>query len=158
MRNKKFFLLFFCLCIIGSSCFAFADDADNDSVTIPDNIDTPATVVVDITQLLNRNDSSGSDSLEPDLVQITDLELVNATQTRQTVSPSDTNGFKAVLLTILGDYETVVTDYEYRNNNNTYMSHSIAIEQDYAWICSAAMLGLITYCTFRIIGGMLCKR
>lgn len=158
MRNKKFFLLFFCLCLIGSSCFAFADDADNDSVTIPDNIDTPATVVVDITQLLNRDDSSGSDSLEPDLVQVTDLELVNATQTRQTVTPSDTNGFKAVLLTIIGDYETVVTDYEYRNNNNTYMSHSIAIEQDYAWICSAAMLGLITYCTFRIIGGMLCKR
>lgn len=158
MRNKKFFLLFFCLCLIGSSCFAFADDADNDSVTIPDNIDTPATVVVDITQLLNRDDSSGSDSLEPDLVQVTDLELVNATQTRQTVTPSDTNGFKAILLTIIGDYETVVTDYEYRNNNNTYMSHSIAIEQDYAWICSAAMLGLITYCTFRIIGGMLCKR
>lgn len=158
MRNKKFFLLFFCLCLIGSSCFAFADDADNNSVTIPDNIDTPATVVVDITQLLNRDDSSGSDSLEPDLVQVTDLELVNATQTRQTVTPSDTNGFKAVLLTIIGDYETVVTDYEYRNNNNTYMSHSIAIEQDYAWICSAAMLGLITFCTFRIIGGMLCKR
>lgn len=158
MRNKKFFLLFFCICLIGSSCFAFADNADNDSVTIPDNIDTPATVVVDITQLLNRDDSSGSDSLEPDLVQVTDLELVNATQTRQTVTPSDTNGFKAVLLTIIGDYETVVTDYEYRNNNNTYMSHSIAIEQDYAWICSAAMLGLITYCTFRIIGGMLCKR
>lgn len=158
MRNKKFFLLFFCLCLIGSSCFAFADDADNDSISISDNIDTPATVVVDITQLLNRDDSSGSDPGEPDLVQVTDLELVNATQTRQTVTPSDTNGFKAVLLTIIGDYETVVTDYEYRNNNNTYMSHSIAIEQDYAWICSAAMLGLITYCTFRIIGGMLCKR
>lgn len=158
MRNKKFFLLFFCLCLVGSSCFAFADDTDDDSVAIPDTIDTPATVVVDITQLLNRDDSSGSDSDEPDLVQVTDLELVNATQTRQTVSPSDTNGFKAVLLTVLGDYETVVTDYEYRNNNNTYMSHSIAIEQDYAWICSAAMLGLITYCTFRIIGGMLCKR
>lgn len=158
MRNKKFFLLFFCLCLIGSSCFAFADDADNDSITIPDNIDTPATVVVDITQLLNRDDSSGSDTSETDLVQVTDLELVNATQTKQTISPSDTNGFKSVLLTLLGDYETVVTDYEYRNNNNTYMSHSIAIEQDYAWICSAAMLGLITYCTFRIIGGILCKQ
>lgn len=158
MRNKKFFLLFFCLSLIGSSCFAFADDADNDSVTIPDNIDTPTTVVVDITQLLNRDDSSGSNSLEPDLVQVTDLELVNTTQTRQTVTPSDTNGFKAVLLTIIGDYETVVTDYEYRNNNNTYMSHSITIEQDYAWICSAAMIGLITFCTFRIIGGMLCRR
>lgn len=158
MRNKKFFLLFFCLLLIGSSSFTFADDPADDSVTIPDNIDTPATVVVDITQLLSRDDSSGSDSDEPELVQVTELELVNATQTRQTVTPSDTNGFKAVLLTVLGDYETVVTDYEYRNNNNTYMSHSIAIEQDYAWICSAAMLGLFVYCTFRIIGGMLCKR
>lgn len=158
MRNRKFFLMFFCLLLIGSSCFAFADEPEDDSVTIPDNIDSPAPVYVDITQLLNSNDSSKSDSDEPDLIQVMDLELVNTTQTVQKVSPSDTNGFKAVLLTVLGDYETVVTDYEYRNNNNQYMSHSIAIEQDYAWICSAAILGLILYCTFRIIGGLLCKR
>lgn len=157
MKNTKFLLLFFCLLLIGSSSFAFADDTADDSITIPDNIDTPTPVVVDITSILNNNDSSKSDSDEPDLVEVIEPILIKAEQTRQTVQPSDANGFKAVLLTVLGDYETVVTDYTYQNSSN-YYSHSIEIEQDYAWICSAAMLGLIVFCTFRIIGGMLCKR
>lgn len=157
MKNTKFLLLFFCLLLIGSSSFAFADDTADDSITIPDNIDTPTPVVVDITSILNNNDSSKSDSDEPDLVEVIEPTLIKAEQTRQTVQPSDANGFKAVLLTVLGDYETVVTDYTYQNSSN-YYSHSIEIEQDYAWICSAAMLGLIVFCTFRIIGGMLCKR
>lgn len=143
--------------LISSSSFAFADDPADDSVTIPDDISSSTPVVVDITQLLNRDDSSGSDPTDPDLVEVIEPRLVEAKQTKQTVQPSDANGFKAVLLTILGDYETVVTDYTYQNNSN-YYSHSIEIEQDYAWICSAAMLGLIVFCTFRIIGGMLCKR
>lgn len=160
MRNHKFLLLFFCLLLIGSTCFAYADDTDN-SVTIPDNIDSPSPVVVDLTQLVNsltdKSDDAKSDSDDPQLVEVLEPVLIKAEQTRQTVQPSDANGFKAVLLTILGDYETVVTDYTYQNNSN-YYSHSIEIEQDYAWICSAAMLSLIVYCTFRIIGGMLCKR
>lgn len=155
MRNKKFFILFFCLCFMCSCCFAYADDAD-DSITIPDNIDAPATVVVDITQLLNQDSRyDQEDSVQQ--VEVLEPQLIEVNQTRQTVQPSDANGFKAVLLTVLGDYETVVTDYTYQNNSN-YYSHSIEIEQDYAWICSAAMLGLFVYCTFRIIGGMLCKR
>ena len=157
MRNKKFFLLFFCLCLIGSSSFAFADDPADDSITISDDISSSTPVVVDITQFLNRDNTTESDSDQPDLVEVVEPVLIKAEQTKQTVQPSDTNGFKAVLLTILGDYETVVTDYTYQNSSN-YYSHSIEIEQDYAWICSAAMLGLITFCTFRIIGGMLCKR
>lgn len=84
-------------------------------------------------------------------------ELVNTTKTIQRVSASDSNGFKAVLLNLLGDYETVVTDYEYRNNNNTYNSHSIQIERDYAWICSACVLGLVLFCVFRLIGGLLVR-
>lgn len=157
MRNKKFILLFFCLCLVSSYSFVFADDAEDISESIPDDISSPASVVVDITQLLNSRDSEP----DPDFVQqveVQDLQLVGMEQSIQKVSANDATGFKAVLLTVLGDYETVVTDYEYRNNNNTYMSHSIAIEQDYAWICSAGMLAIITYCTFRIIGGMLCKR
>lgn len=155
-RRKRFFLLFFLLCFVCSCSFAFADEISDQQQSIPDNIDSPATVVVDITQLLNSN----TQSEDPDQIQqveVQDLQLVNVEQTRQTVTPSDANGLKAVLLTILGDYETVVTDYEYRNNNNTYMSHSIAIEQDYAWICSACIFGLVIYCTFRAIGGILCR-
>lgn len=155
-HRKHFFLLFFLLCFVYSCSFAFADEISDQQQSIPDNIDSPATVVVDITQLLNNNTQS-DDQDQIQQVEVQDLQLVNVEQTRQTVTPSDANGLKAVLLTILGDYETVVTDYEYRNNNNTYMSHSIAIEQDYAWICSACIFGLVIYCTFRAIGGILCR-
>lgn len=81
-------------------------------------------------------------------------ELVSETKTVQRVSASDSNGFKAVLLGLLGDYETVITDYEYRTGNNTYTSHSIQIERDWAWICSAAVLAVVLFCVFRIIGGL----
>lgn len=154
MRNKKFPLLFFCICLLCSYTFIYADELTVNEPTVPDDVSGPQTVVVDITQLLNKDDP------DPDTVQkveIQEPQLVQVEQTRTTVAPSDANGFKAVLLTVLGDYETVVTDYTYQNNSN-YYSHSIEIEQDYAWICSCCMLGLFVYCTFRIIGGMLCKR
>lgn len=157
MRNNKFILLFFCLCIIFSFSFIYADDTTDQQQSVPLDINNSTPVVVDITQLLNNNNSTESDITEPDLVEVIEPQLIKAEQTRQTVTPSDANGFKQVLLTIIGDYETVVTDYTYQNSSN-YYSHSIEIEQDYAWICSAAMLGLITFCTFKIIGGLLCKQ
>lgn len=84
-------------------------------------------------------------------------ELVNETKTIQRVSSNDANGFKAVLLGLLGDYETVITDYEYRTGSSSYTSHSIQIERDWAWICSAAVLGLVLFCVFRLIGGLLTR-
>jgi hypothetical protein len=153
MRNKSFFILFFCLLFICSFSFVFANDADVDNGSIQEDINSPTITVVDITQLLNKEDEK--DTIQQ--VEVLEPQLIEVNQTRTTVSPSDANGFKAVLLSVLGNYETVVTDYTYQNNSN-YYSHSIEIEQDYAWICSAAMLGLFVYCTFRIIGGMLCKR
>lgn len=134
----------------------YADDTiSNDSITVPDQQPDPTPIVVDITQLLTPNTKGSTE--DPQVVVVDDMQLVNMTQSMQRVSASDTSGFKAVILQLLGDYETVVTDYEYRNNNNTYMSHSIAIEQDYAWLASAGILALLIYCTFRSIGGILCR-
>lgn len=84
-------------------------------------------------------------------------ELVSVEKSIQRVSASDSNGFKAVMLTILGDYETVITDYEYRNGNSQYNSHSINIERDWSWICSAAVFGLVIFCFFRFIGGLFAR-
>lgn len=81
------------------------------------------------------------------------LEKVEITS--KTVSANDANGLKAVLLSMIGDYETVITDYTY--NNGTYQSHSISIERDYAWIWSAILLVVVMYCVFRGIGGIICK-
>lgn len=154
MKHNRIILFF--LCMLLSATPIFADDAiPDDCITVPDQQPDPTPIVVDITQLLTPN-TKGTEE-DPQVVVIDDMQLVNMTQSMQRVSSSDTSGFKAVLLQILGDYETVVTDYEYRNNNNTYMSHSIAIEQDYAWIASAGILALLIYCTFRSIGGILCR-
>lgn len=154
MKHSKFFLFFLCM-LFSTSC-VFADDGVSDvieSISVDDSSSTP--IVVDITQLLTPS-TKGTEE-DPQVVVVDEMQLVNMTQSLQKVSAADATGFKAILLQLLGDYETVVTDYEYRNNNNTYMSHSIAIEQDYAWIASAAIFALLIYCTFRSIGGILCR-
>lgn len=147
-------------------CFAlctsviFADDElPDDSITVQDqqNLGTP--VVVDITQLLTQQQQQTVDdsSEDPQEVVVIEPELVSVTSSQQRISASDTTGFKAVMLSILGDYETTITDYEYRTGSSNYTSHSINIERDWSWICSCGVFALLLYCTFRSIGGI-CAR
>lgn len=159
----KKILLFFLCCLLCTSA-VFADDGlSDDSEPVPDNSSTGTPVVVDITQLLtniqNDGNTSGSDTSvdEPQIVEILEPQLVSVTSQQQRISASDTSGLKAVLLSILGDYETTITDYEYRTGNNTYTSHSINIERDWTWICACGVFGLLLWCTFRTIGGI-CAR
>lgn len=84
-------------------------------------------------------------------------ELVDISQTVYRVSASDSTGLKSILLNLFGDYETVVTDYEYRNNNNTYMSHNIDIQPDYMWIASAVTFAVVLWCVFRGVVAILCR-
>lgn len=158
MKKVILFFLLFSL----SAVYCFADDElSDDSESIQDNNSSSSPVVVDITQLINQINSDTGSEIETkddlDAVIALDPELVSVTQSVQRVTAEDTSGLKAVLLSILGDYETVVTDYEYRNNNNTYYSHSISIERDYAWLCACGVFALLLYCTFRSIGGI-CAR
>lgn len=81
-------------------------------------------------------------------------ELISANSEVLRITASDTSGFHSVVLSLLGDYNPIVTDYEYRNNNNTYTSHSIEIEPDWSWIASAAIFALVIFCVFRFIGGL----
>lgn len=73
------------------------------------------------------------------------------------VTPSDANGFKAVLLGLFGDYETVVTEHRYTSSNG-YTSIQVTTEPDYAWMISAAIFIVVLYCLFRLLGGVLCGR
>lgn len=59
--------------------------------------------------------------------------------TRQRVSAEDATGLKASVLSLIGDYETVVTDYTYQNGS--YVSHTIDVQPDLAW-CASALLFL----------------
>lgn len=69
------------------------------------------------------------------------------------ISAQDSSGFHAVILGLIGDYNPIVKDYTYQNNNGT-TQHSIEITPDWSWISSAAILALIIFCLFRFIGGV----
>lgn len=119
----KKFIIVVLICVLGSFSFSFADEAELNSSELLDF--TNETVVNDL-----------------------QLEAVNLSVQR--VSANDSTGFKRIMLQLLGDYETVVTDYTY--NNGSYTSHSISIERDWSWICSCCVFGLVVYCVFRLIG------
>lgn len=167
---RKFFIFLCCFCILTVS--VFADDVITDSAIEILSPEPSTTVVVDntgvgdaldrLTSILSGaaiNQPSGDLLITDSPVQVVETpSLYDVTVTVQRISASDATGFKAVVLTLLGDYEAIVTDYEYRNNNNTYMSHSIEITEDWTWISSAAIFLVVIFCFFRLVGGMLCKR
>lgn len=84
-----------------------------------------------------------------------DLILRSVNVSNERVTASDANGFKAVMLSLIGDYETVITDYTYQSSASGYYSHSISIERDWSWIWSCVCFIVVVYCFFRSIGGML---
>lgn len=70
------------------------------------------------------------------------------------VTPSDTTGVKAVLLSFIGNYDPPITQYEYTTNNG-YKQYVNEIQPDYVWICSFALIALFVYCLFKLGGGLL---
>lgn len=140
--------------------FVFADNEDDNNnndntLSVLDENSNPGItqVVLDITNLLNNNET---DIPADDIDVIDEPILVNVERSVRSVTPNNTNGFKSVILSIIGNYDTVVTDYTYQNNSN-YYSHSIDIESDYVWWFSCGIFAMLLYCTFRTIGGI-CSR
>lgn len=82
------------------------------------------------------------------------LKSVNVSSERLTAA--NTTGFKSVMLGLIGDYESVVTDYTYQSGS--YVSHSIDITPDYSWIAACLTFVVVVFCVFRLIGGLLCSR
>ena len=70
------------------------------------------------------------------------------------VTPSDTNGLKAVLLSFIGTYDPPIVQYEYTSSNN-YRQYVNQIQPDYVWICSFALIALFIFCLFKLGGALL---
>ena len=146
------FILTLCF-ILSISPFVHAEDISEDNsteVTEPAGAN-PGQVVSqndkDFTPVINVNIDNNSE--EPQLIDFT-VDTVK-------VSASQANGFKAVVLSLFGDYEMVTKDYTYQSYSGT-VSHSITTEPDYAWMISAAIFTVVLYCLFRLLGGVLCGR
>ena len=85
----------------------------------------------------------------------TDVQI--SAQAMDPITPSNSNGLKAVLLDILGDYSAIQVEMRYTNNNGTY-SYQREIQPDYVWIASAVIFALLIFCTCKAGGALLCKR
>lgn len=70
------------------------------------------------------------------------------------VTPNTSNGFHKVIISLLGNYEPITVDYEYRQGSSSYTSHNITTAPDWSWVCSAAIFALVLLCTFKFLGGI----
>lgn len=70
------------------------------------------------------------------------------------VTPGDTSGLKAVLLSFIGNYDPPVVQFEYTSSNN-YKQYVHEIQPDYVWICSFALIALFVYCLFKLGGALI---
>lgn len=70
------------------------------------------------------------------------------------VTASNATGLKAALLSVLGDYDTIVTVHQYQTSNN-YYSYVTDVQLDYVWLAGAALLLLLIYCLFRLGGALI---
>jgi len=90
------------------------------------------------------DNSGGSDTVHTD----TEVTILR-------VSPSDTSGLHALVLTLIGDYNPIVKDYTYITtsyNGSTQTNHSIEIMPDWSWIMTCLLFIVVIYCVFRMFG------
>lgn len=93
-------------------------------------------------------ESSGT---APDDLQYVGSQLLSLSP----VTPSNTSGFKAVLLGLLGNYDTVVTVHQYQSSSSGYNSYVTDVQPDFVWLTGAALLLLLIYCLFRLGGALI---
>lgn len=156
--------------VFDSSVSGVVEDLPNDSETLGEKVDTVVDSIPSLGQSSISEDSpgelpaevspggntiymvggfdDGASSANPVLT-----DAVVATGLAP-VTPSDTSGVKAVLLSFIGDYDPPVVQYEYTTNNN-YKQYINEIQPDYVWICSFALIALFIYCLFKLGGGLL---
>lgn len=112
---------------------------------LPAEVSPGGNTVYLVGDVMNDDGASPSNPVLTDAVVATGLAPV---------TPSDTSGVKAVLLSFIGDYDPPVIQYEYTTNNN-YKQYVNEIQPDYVWICSFALIALFIYCLFKLGGGLL---
>lgn len=64
---------------------------------------------------------------------------------------TSSSGLKGVLLDVLGPYDNIVTQYQYRQNTSTNYSYVNEITPDYPWIASAALFIVLLWSLFGLL-------
>lgn len=141
MKVKKYVscIISFVLIIGLFTIACFADDGDSDN-TQTDNIEQNGNPII-INQI--TLDDAGIS------------EIPAGTILR--VSANDTSGLHRIILTLIGDYNPIVTDHVYSQSGN-YTSHHIEVTPDWSWIASCFVFCIVLYSFFRIIGMVFDRR
>lgn len=140
--------VFVCVCLFGS-VLSFADSpSSSGDGTIVDP------VIIEKTDLTDLIDAIKESSTPIIIEKENQEEPVKIEAKAAPVTPSTTNGFHNVIINLLGNYEPITVDYEYRTGSSTYTSHSITTAPDWSWIASAAIFGIVIFCVFRFLGGL----
>lgn len=121
---------------------SFSEDSPGE---LPTEVSPGGNTVYVVGDVMNDDGASSSNPVLTDTIVATGLAPV---------TPSDTTGVKAVLLSFIGNYDPPVVQYEYTTNNN-YKQYVNEIQPDYVWICSFALIALFIYCLFKLGGGLL---
>lgn len=119
--------------------------SEDSSGELPAEVSPGGNTVYVVGDVMNDDGASPANPVLTDTVVTTGLAPV---------TPSDTSGVKAVLLSFIGDYDPPVVQYEYTTSNN-YKQYVNEIQPDYVWICSFALIALFIYCLFKLGGGLL---
>lgn len=156
MNHGKFiwyfcFILVICFCFISIVPLASASDTVNDE-TIP--VETTATSEPIVIETVPEDEVLPTEPSPDDSYYFVGSNIVTSVAP---VTPSNSNGFKAVLVGLLGNYDPVVVEYQYQSSNG-YYSYLREIQPDYAWMCGAAIFLVVIFCIFRILGGVICGR
>lgn len=126
-------------------------DLESDVKDINEQLSTFS--VDDSSNVDSSSDSSSDVEVNPDL-GLDDSVITNiSVYSVSPITPDDSSGLKAILLDILGDYDSIVVEYEYQNSNG-YYNYLREIQPDYVWLCSAAIFLVIIYSVFRLGGAL----
>ena len=72
------------------------------------------------------------------------------------VRPSDANGFKQVMLEVIGNYDAIVVEHQYESYNGS-INYVREIQYDYPWLCSCGLFAIVLFCILRGGFAVLCK-
>lgn len=134
------------------------DGMQNDIDTLNEKVEVLEDDVSAINESNSVSDSTVEDVTSEEDEEInpdTDLPVSVALMSVAPITPEDTTGLKAVLLSVIGDYDPVIVEYEYQNSNNQYSSYLREVLPDYPWCASFLMLALFVYCIFRLGGALI---
>lgn len=137
---KRFLVVFLGLIVVLSvNLTAFAAEAGEGETVVE-------TVVPDVT-IINEIDT-GEDLGEYVGTTVYALSPVGA---------SDANGLKAIMLALIGDWDSIIVEHAYESTNG-YTNYLREVQLDYPWLCSCAIFLVMIYCVFRLGGAILCRK